>query len=274
MKEGEGENIQPAAPSETLNGDGVIFATAKSHSLSVEMPDLELLVNVIRALRERSRLTVTPVDKTAIHPQLKLDAIPTVSEQFLTGNFPGMTLDELQGRRRTPLQVVPRQALINYLWESGASKSDIGRFLNRDHSTVIHAISKTDKNADPAGGWRRRYVAVEPEVHEEEAPVEPPIDKAALKALIIDKVIDAVANEYVTTREQITSSSRLLVVAQARHLVAYVLSRSGLSLREIGETLGGRDHSTIINSLRRAEMMIAEDGYSKAIVESILPNSS
>jgi chromosomal replication initiation ATPase DnaA len=43
-------------------------------------------------------------------------------------------------------------------------------------------------------------------------------------------------------------------VCEARHAVAYALrERFGMSLREIGTMLGGRDHTTIINSLRVAE---------------------
>jgi chromosomal replication initiator protein len=42
----------------------------------------------------------------------------------------------------------------------------------------------------------------------------------------------------------------------------------GLQLVEIGNAFGGRDHSTVIHSLERAQEMMVEDGF-RARVEKV-----
>ena len=51
----------------------------------------------------------------------------------------------------------------------------------------------------------------------------------------------------------ITGKSRLSHYLPARNLTAHVLRHRGWNLPAIGRIMGGRDHSTIVNSLRRFE---------------------
>ena len=53
--------------------------------------------------------------------------------------------------------------------------------------------------------------------------------------------------------------------------VAILLTResTGLSLPEIGRLYGGRDHSTVLNALRRAESVIADDPSLAERVDSL-----
>ena len=54
-----------------------------------------------------------------------------------------ISLEEMKGKSRKAEIVKARTALISGLFnECGFTKSAIGRMLNRDHSTVIHALRK------------------------------------------------------------------------------------------------------------------------------------
>lgn len=66
-------------------------------------------------------------------------------------------------------------------------------------------------------------------------------------------VIDAVCETYCVNIEQIKSPSRQRRIVEARHVISWVLVKKlGMTLSEVGKTfLGGRDHTTVINSLNR-----------------------
>jgi|688.fasta_scaffold235326_6 chromosomal replication initiator protein len=68
-----------------------------------------------------------------------------------------------------------------------------------------------------------------------------------------EDVMDAVCETYCVNIEQIRSKSRQRKIVEARHVISWVLVRKmGMTLAEVGKTfLGGRDHTTVINSLNR-----------------------
>jgi tryptophanase len=58
----------------------------------------------------------------------------------VAGSF-GLTLDQLRSRDRRPQLVRVRQAVMRALHEqAGLSSVQIGRLLDRDHTTVLHAL--------------------------------------------------------------------------------------------------------------------------------------
>ena len=63
-----------------------------------------------------------------------------------------------------------------------------------------------------------------------------------------------------TTRAELVGSSRAAIPLRARQ-VAIFLTRdlTDLSLPQIGRLYGGRDHSTVLNSLRRVEAGLDDD---------------
>jgi chromosomal replication initiation ATPase DnaA len=63
-------------------------------------------------------------------------------------------------------------------------------------------------------------------------------------------VVDTVSFVFGVDREKVLGGSRSKYESEARQWVCYVLSRAGLSTASISKKLG-RDHSTVIYSLRR-----------------------
>lgn len=53
--------------------------------------------------------------------------------------------------------------------------------------------------------------------------------------------------------DSILGQTRTARVARIRHVCAYVLKTSGLSLNEVARELRRKDHSTIVNSIRRVD---------------------
>ncbi|MEX2107969.1 MAG: chromosomal replication initiator protein DnaA [Solirubrobacterales bacterium] len=76
----------------------------------------------------------------------------------------------------------------------------------------------------------------------------------------VDEIQARVVESFEISRADLTGPSRAAGPVKARH-VAIFLTRelTDLSLPQIGRLFGGRDHSTVLNSLRRAEASIASD---------------
>jgi chromosomal replication initiator protein len=80
------------------------------------------------------------------------------------------------------------------------------------------------------------------------------------KATSVEEIQQRVAEGYGVSRAELIGSSRAATPLRARQ-VAIFLTRelTELSLPQIGRLFGGRDHSTVLNSLRRVEAAIADD---------------
>ena len=72
--------------------------------------------------------------------------------------------------------------------------------------------------------------------------------------------IDACSSYYGVPVDQITSSSKRRVYYQARVMAMYLLClETNLTLRDIGEMLGGRSHSTVLRAFESVARDIAND---------------
>jgi chromosomal replication initiator protein len=80
------------------------------------------------------------------------------------------------------------------------------------------------------------------------------------KATSVEEIQQRVAEGFGISRAELVGSSRAATPLRARQ-VAIFLTRelTDLSLPQIGRLYGGRDHSTVLNSLHRVEARLGED---------------
>jgi len=85
-----------------------------------------------------------------------------------------------------------------------------------------------------------------------------------------EQIQQQVAALFAISVEELVSSSRAATPLRARQ-IAILLTRelTELSLPQIGRLFGNRDHSTILNSLRRAETSLAQDEDLAARVDAL-----
>lgn len=75
-------------------------------------------------------------------------------------------------------------------------------------------------------------------------------------------IIDAAAEEFGVTREQIIGPERTQGVVEARHAAIWVVRQlydEEAPLHEIGEVFGDRHHTTIMHALERVDQRIRQD---------------
>ncbi len=89
----------------------------------------------------------------------------------------------------------------------------------------------------------------------------------------VDKIIEEVARTYLVTPEDIRSQKRNAAISTARQVSIYIVREiTQMPMVEIGQTFGGRDHSTIVYALRQMEAKLNKDPHTKDTVEDIIKN--
>jgi chromosomal replication initiator protein len=80
------------------------------------------------------------------------------------------------------------------------------------------------------------------------------------QATSVEEIQQQVAERFGISRAELIGSSRAATPLRARQVAIYLTRElTDLSLPQIGRLYGGRDHSTVLNSLRRIEASLGED---------------
>lgn len=88
-----------------------------------------------------------------------------------------------------------------------------------------------------------------------------------------DKVIEEVARSFDLSPEDLRSQKRNANISNARQIAMYVVREcTTLSMNEIGETFGGRDHSTVVYATRVVEQKLQKDSHVRDLVNDIIKN--
>lgn len=103
------------------------------------------------------------------------------------------------------------------------------------------------------------------------------ITKDSNQNITPDLIIKVVSEHMDISEEDIRSKKRSQDIATARQVVMYLCRElTVLSLKSIGNAVGGKDHATVINGIKRIEEKINEDPSFKistdAIIKKLNPN--
>ena len=89
----------------------------------------------------------------------------------------------------------------------------------------------------------------------------------------VEKIINEVANIFNVSPDEMRSGKRTANVSNARKVAIYVIQEvTGLSYDNIGKEFGGRDHSTIVYSIKNVKDQMMEDSNFQSIVDDLIKN--
>ena len=89
----------------------------------------------------------------------------------------------------------------------------------------------------------------------------------------VEKIIEEVARTYQVTPEDICSQKRNAAVSKSRQVAMYVVREiTQMPMVEIGQTFGGRDHSTVVYALRQMEDRLERESHTRDTVNDIIKN--
>jgi chromosomal replication initiator protein len=86
----------------------------------------------------------------------------------------------------------------------------------------------------------------------------------------VEEIQQRVSSSFGISRAELVGSTRAATPVRARQVAIYLTRElTDLSLPQIGRLYGGRDHSTVLNSIRRVEARFAEDAPLAARIEQL-----
>ena len=88
-----------------------------------------------------------------------------------------------------------------------------------------------------------------------------------------DSIIREICRYFRIEEDQIKGQSRSRDCLNARQIAMYLIRRmTSLSLDETGQAFGGRDHSTVLNSINKVEKKMKSDANYAETVKAIITN--
>lgn len=88
--------------------------------------------------------------------------------------------------------------------------------------------------------------------------------------MIVSDIIEAVAKEFKVSPSFLIGTERPYSIMPARFALYTVFVRRGMSRAKTGKVCGGRDHTTVMHGLDRAEEMMDNDHRYRSKVEKLI----
>lgn len=84
------------------------------------------------------------------------------------------------------------------------------------------------------------------------------------------KIIDVVSNYYSLTPSQLTGNMRTSQIALARHIAMYLMrDLLDISFDKIGESFGGKDHSTVMSACKNVEKGVKTNPSLESVIKEL-----
>ena len=91
--------------------------------------------------------------------------------------------------------------------------------------------------------------------------------------VLIDRVLSEVSSYFGLTAEDLCSKKRTAEIAMARQIAMYAIREmAAVSLTQIGDVFGGRDHTTVMHSSDRIEKLTKTNPEIAEVIKDINAN--
>ena len=191
-----------------------------------------------------------------------------LEDRLVTRFNQGLVVQINEPDQNTCVQILEKKIQSNGL--------DITKF---DNSVLYFYANKFSKNVRELEGALNRLIfhvinlspadTITLEIAEEA--VQSLVDGKSLATQINEqKIINLVADYYSLSPSQLTGKIRTGQIALARHIAMYLIRQNlDVSLKKIGDTFGGKDHTTIMNAISHVEKELKTNTQLKDAINTL-----
>ncbi len=177
----------------------------------------------------------------------------------------GLTADIQPPDFETRVAIVKRKAELLHLDLPGDVAEFIANHLKNNIRQLEGAVKKLNAYYMLEG--------IQPVVSVAQNAIKDILNETQPIPVTIDKIISEVSRTYNVSPSDIRGSKRNAAVSSARRVAIYILRDiTGMSMEDIGREFSGRDHSTIVYSLKTMEKDMQDDQHLRETVDDIIKN--
>ncbi|MBU4689592.1 chromosomal replication initiator protein DnaA [Mycoplasma zalophidermidis] len=242
-----------------INADVVMFDDFQNYGQGNKKSTLHVINQILDSRINNNNLTIFTSDKSITALNSMFD------HRLITRLTMGLQLEIKQPRQDDLIKVLNYFIKIKNMhpnnWELEAKQFIARNFQNsiRNLLGAITRLSFYDKEIASKANAKYSLVVV----------------NRILSSMTLNKesvtpesVIEYVAKYYKVSKKEILGKGRQRDVVMARHIAIFIIREEmGLPLEKIGQLFGNRDHSTIINAIKKIERGCeeADQSYNRAI---------
>ena len=191
--------------------------------------------------------------------------IKSLEERLRTRFEWGLTADIQPPDFETRVAIIRRKAELFNLDMPDDVAEFIANHLKNNIRQLEGAVKKLNAYYMPEG--------IQPVIGVAQNAIKDILNETQPVPVTIEKIIGEVGRTYNVTPAEIRGMRRTANISSARQTAIYVVREiTGMSMEDIGKEFGGRDHSTIVYSLKSMENNLNNDRHLKETVEDIIKN--
>lgn len=198
---------------------------------------------------------------------------------ILTSDVPPKEMAILDDRLRTrfemgvladiqPPDIETRKAIIKRKSQSlGITLSEnVTDYIATKIKNNIRQLEGTVKKIEAL----KRVYGVMPSMEQVQNIVKDVVSDSLPVSVVVTNIFNAVSETYGVSAEEIKSANRSANISQARNICMYIIKTvTGITLKEVGAYFG-KDHSTVLHSVKRIEAAMETDRDLKNTVNNIV----
>ena len=216
-----------------------------------------------------------PLDNTAVHPERydlvqrmakdPAKEIKSLEERLRTRFEWGLTADVQPPDFETRVAIVKRKAELLHL----DLPEDVAEFIANHLKNNIRQLEGAVKKLNAY----YMLEGIQPVISVAQNAIKDILNETQPVPVTIEKIIGEVSRTFNVSPADIRGTKRNANVASARRVAIYILREvTGMSMEEIGREFSGRDHSTIVYSLKTMERDMKNDQHLRETVSDIIKN--
>ena len=191
--------------------------------------------------------------------------IKSLEERLRTRFESGLTADVQPPDFETRVAIVKRKAELLNL----KLPQDVAEFIANHVKNNIRQLEGTVKKLNAY----YMLEGIQPVISVAQTAIKDILNETQPVPVTIEKIIGEVSRTFNVSAADIRGTKRNASVANARRVAIHILREvTGMSMEEIGREFSGRDHSTIVYSLKTMEKELNNDPHLRETVDDIIKN--